>query len=1172
MAYPCNDAKFHYKSKTYNETEFRQVLKSFDVQTASKYMDGIKSLPDMPFKKAWHELAFKKALKFATENNFDAISWDTGAIQNDRYDLQQYINRINYRKAGINNEKFSVQVFDKNDQKVQDEVLSESQLEDNYGKEIAKKITETAEKYKAKDLSGLDLSVGGEGMKGFYDKILPQFAAKYVKKWNAKVGTVEIKTGDKTETVHSISITSQMKESVLQGQPLFNKNTDVSKLTDDLNHAIKKPFGIESLKRAVIKPTGEMNEEAYVLIAHAHARAFGQTETGGWHGAFLHPGLTQRVRTALAEILANASAREGRIYGARFLKQFDKAIKENGGMIQIATSENVPNGTRETWQEETAHKHDFFTGDEHDVSRTIFPRDEIGREAMDNLRTGSYADASDSLLATEVGAKIRRDDAERELGISQEKVDYLRKLQVAEFRRRGVTKRTLVKIAREIKYAGETDAETTKRTDDEGTRKLDEGNDRAGTGEVYQRIRESGRSPDLLSASRFKQQETAQNRQNQVLTKAEPADLANTEKFLESFDLAPLYAKASPGEKNALATIFAPIWKGNRETPITEIVTNFRRAGLLTGVKTHLKNMTSNTLMQASEEASRPLAVLADIAASAVTGQRTIQTLSVPGLIKSFGALVRQDATFKSLDKESGVARAWNIIKNGDIKELDKNQLREMKSGSPLIDAMVNYTFRILGAEDALFKTYAIRRSLEESAKTLAITEAREQLGFKANPVARAKWIKNRRDELLKIPTNEMLLEAELYADFTTFTNDNPVSDTLTKFKEVNSYAKFAIETLVPYDKTPTNVIARTLEYTPLGLGWAGKHLYDLRKSESYIFTKMRKTREREQKELDANRKGARLRANDWFDEKIKIASTAAEKTRLVQRYDILKKKRNLKDVDRQIERDEIQEAMDKLFPRIAQQQFARSVGRSGLGSAALGLGIYLAMNGLLSGIWDAGEREEMKEFYERKNLGILNASLKIGNRRYVIGDTPLGKVMALGASIWERSQKPLKKGETEMSKAANDIYKVGKTTVMEQPLLNSLDDYFGSGKTAEKRIGGLLGSFVPTILADIADVRDDEARDNSHWYSGVMNRTIGARNYNEKAKNPREPYLRDETNRIINKFDPLNSRPTSTSIVLSPEQRAKKLELYRKNRAKATTDKARANWDKLIEKLEEEK
>ena len=41
---------------------------------------------------------------------------------------------------------------------------------------------------------GVDLKVGGEGMKGFYDKIVPDAANKLGKPWGAKVGETKIVT------------------------------------------------------------------------------------------------------------------------------------------------------------------------------------------------------------------------------------------------------------------------------------------------------------------------------------------------------------------------------------------------------------------------------------------------------------------------------------------------------------------------------------------------------------------------------------------------------------------------------------------------------------------------------------------------------------------------------------------------------------------------------------------------------------------------------------------------------------------------------------------------------------------------------------------------------------------------------------------------------------------
>jgi hypothetical protein len=92
-------------------------------------------------------------------------------------------------------------------------------------------------------LSGDDLHIGGEGMKGFYDKMLPSFMNKYGKKWGVKVGEVtmpELQEG--YQTMHSIDVTDAMKESVMEGQPLFSlrSDADLSYTNDPFAKALGK--------------------------------------------------------------------------------------------------------------------------------------------------------------------------------------------------------------------------------------------------------------------------------------------------------------------------------------------------------------------------------------------------------------------------------------------------------------------------------------------------------------------------------------------------------------------------------------------------------------------------------------------------------------------------------------------------------------------------------------------------------------------------------------------------------------------------------------------------------------------------------------------------------------------------------------------------------------------
>ena len=73
--------------------------------------------------------------------------------------------------------------------------MTPQELEDTIGKDLAKKLIDGAEASKDKPwpkgrkenpafftLRGLDLKVGGEGMKAFYDKIVPNVAKDVLKK------------------------------------------------------------------------------------------------------------------------------------------------------------------------------------------------------------------------------------------------------------------------------------------------------------------------------------------------------------------------------------------------------------------------------------------------------------------------------------------------------------------------------------------------------------------------------------------------------------------------------------------------------------------------------------------------------------------------------------------------------------------------------------------------------------------------------------------------------------------------------------------------------------------------------------------------------------------------------------------------------------------------------
>jgi hypothetical protein len=164
------------------------------------------TVPNAPFKKTWPMLAMKRMVRYAAENGFDKIAWTPGIVQVKRYEeaTRKAVDSIHYEKDedgfyAIDAMKNGVTVYE-------DERLSEKELGDLVGKHITKQIVEDSgtppdAKYESayrgwKKISGKDLTIGGEGMKGFYDKILPAAVNKFFgkKAWGgARVGTTKFK-------------------------------------------------------------------------------------------------------------------------------------------------------------------------------------------------------------------------------------------------------------------------------------------------------------------------------------------------------------------------------------------------------------------------------------------------------------------------------------------------------------------------------------------------------------------------------------------------------------------------------------------------------------------------------------------------------------------------------------------------------------------------------------------------------------------------------------------------------------------------------------------------------------------------------------------------------------------------------------------------------------------
>ena len=222
------------------EAMVREASARHDAEQASK-------VPAAPFigkTDGWLNLALKRALSMAVEGDYDAVAFVTGEQSAERYDLSKQVSEVTYNAPeGWRAKKFGavLKAFDQNGAEVISKKVDPSELEDYIGKEAAKKLIETTPVDGLHTLSGQDLKVGGEGMKTFYDQIVPNAAKALLKKTGGSMSTIRL-DGVGTEQPGFV-ITDKMRESVQAGQPMFSRRQD------EANNVLKALSQVDGLFR-----------------------------------------------------------------------------------------------------------------------------------------------------------------------------------------------------------------------------------------------------------------------------------------------------------------------------------------------------------------------------------------------------------------------------------------------------------------------------------------------------------------------------------------------------------------------------------------------------------------------------------------------------------------------------------------------------------------------------------------------------------------------------------------------------------------------------------------------------------------------------------------------------------------------------------------------------------
>lgn len=246
---------------------------------------------------------------------------------------------------------------------------------------------------------------------------------------------------------------------------------------------------------------------------------------------------------------------------------------------------------------------------------------------------------------------------------------------------------------------------------------------------------------------------------------------------------------------------------------LTDKVRAARNISLLGNIKTNVRNVGGNTLMGAADNLSNVVATPIDKLISLKTGQRTAIRPSISTQAKgfleggktaisdSFGGLSKADLAGKT------AAEKRALLKEGFLNpintELNSNGKFELNKGLTFKNKPMRYAENAVGTAlkvgDQTFKQGYyddVLRQLMEGNKT-------------------------------NVATDEMKSIAEQIAKERTYQDENGVSKFLMGIKNApqkiegntaRQATQIAVDSILPYVKTPANILKRGVEYTPIGI------------------------------------------------------------------------------------------------------------------------------------------------------------------------------------------------------------------------------------------------------------------------------------------------------------------------------------------------------------------
>ena len=189
----------------------------------------------------WTDLALKNVLREAALGNYDGVVFTPGQAQADRYGLEKQVSNLQLVRNPSESTFGTLHAWGMDGRKsFSQDITDESHLGSMVGKEIAQKLLSAPKSNApsgyspnayAHNLEGDDLKVGGQGMKGYYDSIVPKSVMGLAKQHDPDIKPgepIKLSSDDGDYQGFHLPMTDKLKNSVLdKGFSAFKRGGSV---------------------------------------------------------------------------------------------------------------------------------------------------------------------------------------------------------------------------------------------------------------------------------------------------------------------------------------------------------------------------------------------------------------------------------------------------------------------------------------------------------------------------------------------------------------------------------------------------------------------------------------------------------------------------------------------------------------------------------------------------------------------------------------------------------------------------------------------------------------------------------------------------------------------------------------------------------------------------------